>query len=457
MMVRGVERALAGGAMLAVVAAASALAFVTIEPPPLWAKARPHASDPSPAMAPAEPLVAQQAAPPVSDVERAVGARPAESGPASSDLLALPMAELRTRANANDVQAMEELGRRLIQGVEATKDPQAGAGWMLRAAQLGSAQSAFNMGVMYERGFVVERNSSKAVDWYRKAANAGLAVAKHNLALLLRDGKGAPRDDIAALDLLKSAAHQGMAASMFVLGDVYDRGDAAARDAVEALAWFSIAAEFERQMNDGKDSTLSRTADQRARALQRTLTPEEVARARERAQGEFTLILAELTPARPQQSPSSAEMGKDRAPVASLPSGAPRGDRQEVAPAIAAQPGSPWPSSPTDQVRLVQQALFDLKFLRDKPDGNLGPMTRSAIRDFQKSVGYQPTGEPGKDLYQALLQAISIRDTLGRSPLPMPPSSPASVEESPPKATTIPPQGGPAADQKTGPRVGPGR
>ena len=37
---------------------------------------------------------------------------------------------------------------------------------------------------MYERGFVVERDSTKAAQWYRKAADAGLAAAKHNLALL---------------------------------------------------------------------------------------------------------------------------------------------------------------------------------------------------------------------------------------------------------------------------------
>ena len=104
---------------------------------------------------------------------------------------------------------MEELGRRLLQGINVPKDPQAGAGWLLRAAALGSAQSAFNVGVMYERGFIVERDSSKAAEWYRKAANAGLPTAKHNLALLLRDGKGVARDVKAAVQLLLSARASG--------------------------------------------------------------------------------------------------------------------------------------------------------------------------------------------------------------------------------------------------------
>ena len=72
---------------------------------------------------------------------------------------------------------------------------------MLRAAERGSAQAAFNIAVMYERGFVVPRDSTRAAQWYRRAADAGLAVARHNLALLLRDGKGVPRDSVQAIAL----------------------------------------------------------------------------------------------------------------------------------------------------------------------------------------------------------------------------------------------------------------
>jgi TPR repeat protein len=99
----------------------------------------------------------------------------------------MPTEELRVKANADEIPAMEELARRLVQGVGVTKDQQAGAGWLLRAAQRGSAQSAFNVGVMYERGFVVERDLTKAIEWYRKAVEANLPMAKHNLALLLRE------------------------------------------------------------------------------------------------------------------------------------------------------------------------------------------------------------------------------------------------------------------------------
>jgi TPR repeat protein len=354
---------------------------------------------------------------------------------APANLMALPIEELRARANSNDVAAMEELGRRLIQGTEVTKDPQAGAGWLLRAAELGSAQSAFNVGVMYERGFVVERNSAKAVEWYRKAADAGLPVAKHNLALMLREGKGVARDTKAAIELFKSAARQGLAASMFSLGDIYDRGDAAPRDAVEAVAWFAVAAEIERQLNGGAETQLARTADQRVEALRRTLTPEELARARDRARGEFKLIVETMQPPRTPAARPPAESSAPALPAPVLPDPAApaAGEAKPAAPARPAADDVAWPAGAAEQVRVVQQLLFDMGLLHAKPDGSTGPKTRAAIRDFQQGAGLKPSGEVSRELFQTLKIARSHRDIAGNSPLPPPPATAAASTGQEPK------------------------
>ena len=65
-----------------------------------------------------------------------------------------------------------------------------------------------------------------------------------------------------------------------------------------------------------------------------------------------------------------------------------------------------WPDAATDQVRAIQQALVDLKLLRAKPTGTVGPATRAAIRDFQKRNGLEETGEATKELYGALKTAL---------------------------------------------------
>jgi TPR repeat protein/peptidoglycan hydrolase-like protein with peptidoglycan-binding domain len=320
---------------------------------------------------------------------------------AAIDWPAMAIDELRSRANADEIPAMEELARRLVHGAGVTKDQQAGAGWLLRAAQRGSAQSAFNVGVMYERGFVVERDSTKAIEWYRKAVDADLPMAKHNLALLLRDGKGAPRNGKEAVELLRSAARQGMAASMFSLGDIYERGDAGFKDSSIALAWFAIAAEFERQTGRNGESALGKMASQRVQVLQRVLMPGELERAQQFGQAEFKQIVEALQPPKPAL-PAPTETAA--APPAALPP--------------AAEPDSDppgWPKAVNDQVRVVQQALVDLKFLRDKPDGVMGPMTRNAIRAFQRDVATRETGEPTREVFVALQEAITRRDVANRA------------------------------------------
>ena len=201
-----------------------------------------------------------------------------------------------------------------------------------------------------------------------------------------------------------------MAASMFILGDIYEQGDGGAKDSAAALAWFAITGEFERQTSHNGETPLSRTAAQRAQSLKRTLTTEELERAQVLAQSEFRQIVTALT----QHSP------------------APSNGRQPPLPKMPApeEPAIDWPQNTADQVRVVQQALFDLKRLRDKPDGALGPMTRSAIRDFQKSVGLAETGEPSREVYAALLS--TRQDVVTSSPLPTPPSSPLAVIAPPP-------------------------
>jgi TPR repeat protein len=394
------------GAAILVVGAAAAGVWLARPPQaaaPVAAEGdKPKIIEPAQTAGPAAPLVVAQIEAPAPPTSADFGQAATQTPAAAINWTSVPIDELRTKANAEDVPAMEELARRLLQGVDVTKDQQAGAGWLLRAAQHGSAQAAFNVGVMYERGFVVERDSTRAVEWYRKAVEANLPMAKHNLALLLRDGKGAPRNGKEAIDLLRSATRQGMAASMFALGDIYERGDVTAKDPATALAWFAITAEFERQTNRNGESMLARTALERVQALQRGMLPAELERAQQIGQSEFKQIVEALQPPKPPAPPSDPAAAATPAPP---PANDPDAD----------PPG--WPKAANDQIRAVQQALVDLKLLRDKPDGVIGPMTRTAIRNFQKVAGLRETGEPTKDVFAALQEAIARRDSGAASPV----------------------------------------
>jgi peptidoglycan hydrolase-like protein with peptidoglycan-binding domain len=108
-----------------------------------------------------------------------------------------------------------------------------------------------------------------------------------------------------------------------------------------------------------------------------------------------------------------------------------------------------WPKAPAEQIRAIQRALADLQLLRDKPDGVLGPMTRNAIRDFQRGAGLRDSGEPSKEVYLALRQALIQRD-IASSPLPLPPKQePAKSEPQQVAAKPEPPVAPVAIDPGT--------
>src|SRR5262249_39229685 len=157
-----------------------------------------------------------------------------------------------------------------------------------------------------------------------------------------------------AIELLRAATHEGMAASMFALGDLHERGET--KDPASALAWFAITVEFERQTNRGGESTLAKAAVQRADTLRRSLLPADLDRAHQIGDSEFKQIVEALQPSKPA----------DTLPPPALPE-------------TKADP-SGWPGASADQVRAVQQALVALDLLHNKPDGVLGPITRTAIR-----------------------------------------------------------------------------
>jgi TPR repeat protein/peptidoglycan hydrolase-like protein with peptidoglycan-binding domain len=335
----------------------------------------------------------------------------ASDKPADMAWSAVPIDELRQRAQAHDVPAMEELGRRLITGTGVPRDLPTGVAWYQRAADAGSPTAAFNIGVMYDRGFVLDRDAEKAVDWYRKAIAGGVAPAKHNLALMLREGRGAPQDGPKAVELLRDAAHQGMTASMYALGDTYERGGAVLKDPAAALAWFAMTAQLERQANHGTETVLAKAAEQRGQALQRVMTGADRERADNIGEAEFKQIVGAL---QPKPAPL---------PPATPPSPAP------TAPQASTAPEPPWPSAPADQVKLVQQALIDQHRLHDKADGIAGPATRLAIRDFEKSAGLPSTGQPSRTVYLALVKTHDPADAI-KPPDPPPPPTSADIAKS---------------------------
>lgn len=121
-------------------------------------------------------------------------------------------------ADVNNIRASFQLA--LMQfygrGVEVSKD--AALATMVRVepdvrrkADSGQAWAQFNVGLMYENGWVVQRDLDRAITWYRKSADQGYGAAFNNLGVLYEQGNGVQRDRAKSVAFLRRAARQGNA------------------------------------------------------------------------------------------------------------------------------------------------------------------------------------------------------------------------------------------------------
>lgn len=109
-------------------------------------------------------------------------------------------------------------------------------------AEQGDAKAQYNMGVIYDRGYGVERDYAQARSWYEKAAAQGDAEAAHNLGVMYHQGHGVAVDDKQAVDWFREAAKLGEPAAQNNLAVMYAEGMGVEQDLAQAVAWMARAA-----------------------------------------------------------------------------------------------------------------------------------------------------------------------------------------------------------------------
>ncbi len=106
---------------------------------------------------------------------------------------------------------------RLGEGVR--KDTKRAFQYTLRAAELGSPSSMYDVAVHYRNGIGVDQSNTEAVAWYRKSAEAGCANAQSALGYAYFMGiLGLKRDMAQAECLLRQAAAQDFPTALSNLG-----------------------------------------------------------------------------------------------------------------------------------------------------------------------------------------------------------------------------------------------
>jgi TPR repeat protein len=146
------------------------------------------------------------------------------------------------QAQQGDTTAMLRMAYFYLDGPLAVRDQSAGRRWAHRAAEAGSAQGAFDIGLAHDRGTAAS-DKAEAATWYRKAAEGGDTSAMINLAALQLGGSGMASDEAAAAGWVRKAAEAGATDAMLDMGWLSARGLGVPQDDAAALRWYRLAAD----------------------------------------------------------------------------------------------------------------------------------------------------------------------------------------------------------------------
>lgn len=193
------------------------------------------------------------------------------------------MASLRKAAEQGSAEAQYRLGMDYDLGQGVPQDSAQAAIWYRKAAEQRNAVAQNNLGVLYKQGQGVSQNYTQSAVWFHRAAVQGYAEAQYNLALAYHFGHGVPPDETQAVFWWRKAAEQGLALAQAKLGGEYHFGQGVPRDDSEAYFWLDLAASSKAKLEGVRQEDVDRWRDE----VGSRLTPVELTRVQERARKWF--------------------------------------------------------------------------------------------------------------------------------------------------------------------------
>jgi TPR repeat protein len=145
----------------------------------------------------------------------------------------------RRAADLSDVKSMSTLGA----FYEYLNEPALAVPWYQQAAELGDAEAAYKLGLLYYNGRGIEKDLVSAAKYFSMGAERGDIGAMNDLGALYELGSGVKNDPTKAMAWYQKAVEQGSAYAMYNLGRCFSAGIGVPADASKARHWFQQAAE----------------------------------------------------------------------------------------------------------------------------------------------------------------------------------------------------------------------
>lgn len=281
---------------------------------------------------------------------------------------------LRAAAVSGNPAAQYEVGQRYANGDNVPQDLSQAAYWYNQAADQGLAIAQYRLATLYEKGRGVAKDDAKARVWYEKAATKGNVKAMHNLAVIYAEGRGARQDFTTAARWFGDAADHGLGDSQYNLAILQERGLGVPQDLGLAYKWLAIAAK-------GGDKGAAKKRDEIAGKLD----------AGKLAAAKASVASWSPKPSDPVANGDLSRMGNWGNSASNAIS-----DGDTTA-SIQATPAR-------NEIGKAQAMLMKLGYDPGSSDGLMGPRTRDAILQYQRSANLEQSG----NVNAALLKSLEI-------------------------------------------------
>lgn len=116
-------------------------------------------------------------------------------------------------------------------------------GQLILNAKAGDAEAQYNLGICYETGNCIERDTEQALYWYQKSVDQGFALAKYALSKMYAEGNSVDKDLAKAIPMMQEAAEAGVTSAIYGMGMAYQYGRYVEPNSSEALRWYQLGAE----------------------------------------------------------------------------------------------------------------------------------------------------------------------------------------------------------------------
>ncbi len=155
---------------------------------------------------------------------------------------ATALKEFKPLAEKGNLKAQLSLGLMYQYGTGVTKDSEKAIVWLLKAAEGGDKIAQSWLGIQYMSGNGVPLDNQKAFKWISRAAEQGHAGSQDMLGIMYESGKGVDKDYKKSFEWRKRAAMQNDPQAQFSLGIMYQLGQGVKKDLKEAVKWLKKSA-----------------------------------------------------------------------------------------------------------------------------------------------------------------------------------------------------------------------